>query len=326
MKLSVFFTLVVSCLFATTTSAITAKEVTQLRAKQKKSIITLKNSNYESLLNGPRDFNMVVLLTASSPSVGCVLCSKFDPDYSAVADSWVKQHPANDGLYFAKADFSDSSRKVFERFKLNSVPRLFLFTPTGEATPLDTGFVDLPFLEGDHSQHLTSYIQEHTGKQIHVVKPVRYDNLIFSLVVSALFFGGVYKFRTQVSTIVLSKQLWGFVIILSILMFISGYMFNQIRGTPYIGTHNNGMPEYFMQGQQNQFGIETNIMSTVYGVLAFLTVALVTLVPKIEHPKVNAIATFVMVFLLLLGYSLLFDIFAKKSHGYPFRLLRFFSF
>lgn len=333
MKLSVLFTLFLTS-FITIIEAISASKVSKLRTKLKKSVIQLKNSNFEELLNGPRDFHMLVLLTATSSQIGCVLCSQFDPDYQTAADAWLKQHQQhNDGgnddgkLFFARADFTDGQRKIFEKFQLQSVPKLYLFKPTDVADASSiTQFEEFQFIDGDNLDFLTQFIKEQTGNDLKVERPVRYDNLIFSVVVLALLAVLVVRFQDVFFKVITSKQLWGGAMLLSILLFISGYMFNNIRATQYIGMGPSGAPEYFMAGQQNQFAIETNILSTTYGLLGVFMVALISKVPEIKHPKVHAIVVFLLAFSLLVGYSVLFDIFAKKSYGYPFRLLKLFNF
>lgn len=306
-------------LFLSVCGAATSQELSSARAKSKKPYVVLKNGNFERLLTGPRNFTVAVLLTATSSQIGCTLCSIFEPDFTAVASSWVQKHPKDDGLYFAKADFAENTRKVFEAFKLSSVPKLYLFKPTDEALPLTEGFEEYRFFEGDQASFFLGFLEEHTGQRIEVVKPIRYDNIILSVV---LFLGlGMlfWKFQSALSKVLLSRQLWGGLMIILVLLFISGYMFNQIRGVPYMGQL-NGRPEYFAAGQQNQFAVETNILSTLYGMLVVLTVALATKAPKIQNPKLQAILVAALMFSVWFCYSLLTDIFAKKSYGYPYKL------
>lgn len=43
----------------------------------------------------------------------------------------------------------------------------------------------------------------------------------------------------------------------------SGYMWNNIRGSPYVGMKAGGKVEYFASGFQNQLGVETQIVSVI---------------------------------------------------------------
>lgn len=321
MNIQVLLTLVL-CYVLNASNVLAAKSsaVAKIRTKQKKSVIDVTNGNFEKLLDGPRDYYIAVVLTATSSQVGCTLCRGFDPDYSTVANSWVQDHPENDGLFFAKADFNDNRRKVFDRYQIQQVPKLYLYRPTNDSTKLETGFIEYPFREGDNMQGLIDFIEQETGKKIDLKVPVNYEQLALTVVTLLITLAVTIKFRGTVLEISKSKILWSLASVVAILLLISGYMFNTIRGSPYMGY--SGPYDFFLEGQQNQYGIETNFVSSVYGVMAILCVVLITKIPSINNTKVRMIGVLVVSFALFVSYSVLFDIFSKKSPGYPFHFLR----
>ena len=114
-------------------------------------------------------------------------------------------------------------------------------------------------------------------------------------------------------------------------MFTSGHMFNAIRHTPYMQANGRGGFNYIAGGFQNQFGIETHIVSglcmmfslntlTVDGLLAFTTTVLILKAPTIRDPTQQSIAIWIWSGGILLIYSVLIYIFRIKNGGYPFRL------
>ena len=103
-------------------------------------------------------------------------------------------------------------------------------------------------------------------------------------------------------------------------MFTSGHMFNTIRHTPYAQPNGRGGFDYFAGGFQNQFGIETQIIAGIYGLLAFTTMALVIKAPTITDPTAQSIVIWIWSGGILFVYSFLLYVFRIKNGGYPFKL------
>ena len=61
--------------------------------KQQAKLIPLNDQNFETILNGKRDYHIVALLTSESPNINCVLCREIGPELSIIANSWFKDHP-----------------------------------------------------------------------------------------------------------------------------------------------------------------------------------------------------------------------------------------
>ena len=55
-----------------------------------------------------------MVLTAVQPQFQCSACREFDPEYRAIAKTWLQDHPGNDGVYFTSLDFADG-RNTFQK-------------------------------------------------------------------------------------------------------------------------------------------------------------------------------------------------------------------
>lgn len=70
-------------------------------------LIKLNNALYKDITTAPRDYSVMVLLTAMDPHYQCVMCRLFGPEYALLAKSWSKEHPNGDALFFSELDFSN---------------------------------------------------------------------------------------------------------------------------------------------------------------------------------------------------------------------------
>jgi oligosaccharyltransferase complex subunit gamma len=78
---------------------------------------------------------------------------------------------------------------------------------------------------------------------------------------------GVVTFGATAGHLVLpiiqNRNLWAAISLISVLLFTSGYMFNQIRKVPYVAGDGKGGISYFAGGFSNQFGAETQIVAAM---------------------------------------------------------------
>lgn len=117
-----------------------------------------------------------------------------------------------------------------------------------------------------------------------------------------------------------NRNLWAAISLIAILLFTSGHMFNQIRGTVYIAGDGKGGVSYFAGGFQNQYGLESQIVGAIYAVLAFATISLALKVPRMADPKSQQVAVIVWGAVMFGMYSFLLSVFRVKNGGYPFWL------
>lgn len=97
-------------------------------------------------------------------------------------------------------------------------------------------------------------------------------------------------------------------------------MFNHIRKVPYVSGDGHGGISYFAGGFQNQFGLETQIVAAIYGILAFATITLALKVPRIKDERTQQVAGLAWAAVLFVMYSFLLSVFRVKNGGYPFWL------
>lgn len=139
----------------------------------------------------------------------------------------------------------------------------------------------------------------------------------------------------------LSRTLWAALSLISILLFISGHMFNHIRKVPYVAKNGQGGVSYIAGGFSNQYGLETQIVAVMCmsplptvrlfipladryvpsdAVLSFATISLAMKTPRIEDPGRQKAAIIVWNAVMLCAFSFLMNLFKQKNGSYPFYL------
>ena len=337
--------LVITFICAIVHCGLTNDQLLKRVQSSKHKVLTLNDENYESILNGPRDYHIVALLSSNSAQINCVLCHQISPEFEIVADSWVKDHAkgitieneeeeSTEGkdkkiqaknIYFFKSEFAES-KKMFSLFELNTIPKIFHFKPTKALGPRN--FLrekqEYQFFQGDHKTLMLNWVQDVTGQKINLHVPVDNTKLIIHAIIGFVSVFLLKRYRKYIGRSLGSRLSWCIASLISVLLFTTGYMFNQIRGSPYVLEHADGRTDYFAPGQQTQFGIETQIMSFVYGILSILVIILIKRAPEIKNESVSLILVSVASLLIFLMFSLLLSIFGIKSMGFPYRFIRFF--
>lgn len=75
---------------------------------QSSAPIKLDDATYSALTATPRDYSVVVLLTALDNRFGCVLCREFQPEWELLAKSWTKGDKKSESrLVYGTLDFTD---------------------------------------------------------------------------------------------------------------------------------------------------------------------------------------------------------------------------
>lgn len=299
----------------------------------KNSIIELKDDNFEKFLYGDREYHLVVYMASDSPQLNCLLCRDVHPLYRAVATSWVHAHPngfteeekldqGKTNIYFVEADFVNA-KKLFQVMQLDSIPKIFHFPPSVPGAKL-TSFLthnsQYQFYQGDHTQLIAQWVREIVGVPVEIHVPMDWGRVAINAFATFAIVMLIKRFSGYVLPIFKSAYVWGTICTGAMLMFLSGYMFNQIRLSPYIKETNGGI-EYISPSAQNQYGLETQIVSSLYGFLGLLFVLLVTKVPQINNSKVQLFAAVTVIALIYLAYSLYVAFFSIKSSGYPYKFL-----
>ncbi|KAJ3372025.1 oligosaccharyl transferase subunit ost3/OST6 [Allomyces arbusculus] len=286
-------------------------------------VMILDANAFNVITEAPRNYSVVVVLTAMSPQIGCAACHQFEPEFKAVSYSRSKtpgQHP----LHFASIDF-ESGREVFQRLGLQSAPNVFLYPATTGPFKLDDG--GAPYLNYDLARRgvaaetLADWLSTAINEPLPVTRPL--DMTLVALGVAGVIVVGVTwrLLYRGIMALVSHRKTWGILSMALILAFTSGIMWNQIRKPPRFAARQDGSIEYVAPAFQSQHGIETQMLAMMHGTCAVATLLLILAVPKIQSVMAQRGATITLITLVVLVYSGVVRTFLIKNPGYPYRLL-----
>ncbi|CCD23436.1 dolichyl-diphosphooligosaccharide--protein glycotransferase OST3 NDAI_0B04020 [Naumovozyma dairenensis CBS 421] len=342
MKLCIYSS-VLTILSLCTFGALALDNASLLKEARKSSdnIINVSGKDYETILSGHRDANILVLFTSNSPQFGCSLCAELESEYEALVSSWFHDHPdalskddSEKALFFAKAMVKSPQNipKIFADFGIEQIPRLHLLK-AGSNNMLDSEIVDIP-ADKDIArvQHLINALKSATSiTDFEVHEKVNWGSTIITAV-SVFIIVFLLKKHTYIATYLLNSRLvWGVLSVSFIILMIGGHMFNKIRNTMLAGTSKNGEIIYFIPNDfQNQFAIETQAIGVVYGILATMVVTLAIGIPKLgelykgnkRRSVVEASFSILCALFVYMFFAALTYVFNLKTGGYPFQLLK----
>ncbi|TQV93888.1 hypothetical protein V2A60_003953 [Cordyceps javanica] len=286
--------------------------------------LQLKETSYKSLTSSPRDYSAIVLLTALDARFGCQLCREFQPEWDILAKSWLKGDKAGESrLLFGSLDF-EKGRDVFASLGLQTAPVVLLFPPTqGPHAAPSPEPIRYDFTTGAAgAENIHAWLSRHmAGRPTPPVKrPVNYMRWAAGI---TGFLGAGTALATAspyILPIIRNRNIWASISLVSVLLFTSGHMFNHIRKVPYIAGDGKGGISYFAGGFQNQFGLETQIIAAIYGLLSFCAITLAVKVPRMTDAKTQQVTVLIWGVVLFLMYSFLLSVFRFKNAGYPFSL------
>ncbi|KAF2106270.1 hypothetical protein BDV96DRAFT_533987 [Lophiotrema nucula] len=287
--------------------------------------VKLDDTVYTQLTKAPRDYSVVVLLTALETRFGCTLCREFQPEWDLLSKSWIKgDKNAESRLLFGTLDFVDG-KNTFQSLMLQTAPVILFFHPTvGPNAKIDSQPVRFDFTAGPQSaEQIHAWVARQlpaSAPKPRISRPINYVKLV-SVTTAVL---GLITFFAVASPylvpILQNRNLWAAFSLIAVLLFTSGHMFNHIRKTPYVSGDGKGGLSYFAGGFSNQFGLESQIVAGIYGVLSFATISLALKVPRIADARAQQFAVFLWSGVLLCMYSFLLSVFRMKNSGYTFWL------
>jgi oligosaccharyltransferase complex subunit gamma len=152
-------------------SALAAKKASgdrfsDFRTKSASGPLKLDDPTYTQLTKAPRDYSVIVLLTALGARFGCQLCQEFQPEWDLLAKSWSKgDKKGASRLIYGTLDFEDG-KNTFQsvcrlcpsiglplmtgtQLMLQTAPIVLFFHPTsGPNAKIDTQPIRLDFTGG----------------------------------------------------------------------------------------------------------------------------------------------------------------------------------
>lgn len=315
-------------LWALVLAAYSNSEMRSLVASLGNGYIRLSDANYKKHLYGHREYDLILFMTSQAPQLNCALCREYTPTFEAAAHLFFQTYPngvdSGNDVYFLYADFLDG-RKLFEEMGLDTIPKLF-YLPPSPATTKDTVFVketsQFPFYQGDFLELTLQWITQVTGHNVEIHTPPDYGKMAVNAVAAFATVLLFRRYRSHVFAIFLSSFVWGTGTIILVLLFISGQMFNQIRSVPFMNEKPEGT-EVISPNAQMQYGVETQIVSSLYGLLGIALIFLTNRASAIKNAKVQFLAVTLLTVLVYFLYSVFMSIFNLKYRGYPFMLFGF---
>lgn len=295
-------------------------------SKAGKGVAPLNDKLFDEILSGPRNFSVTLLLTALGSQFQCQPCHVFDVEYHLIAHQWSKQptHVRN-SHFFAMLDYKEG-KKTFEKLGLNSAPQARLYLPTeGPKAVLDgkKQVASYDFNTGGARGLTAEQFSQWAMKTAHLPqffsRPPNYGK-IFAAVCVVLATAILTKVAWPVVKLVLtSRFIWAVIVLPLTLLMTSGHMWCQIRSPPYMARNQDGSASYIAGGYSNQFGVETQVIASLYGVLAFAAYTLSFTVAKLDDPIRQRVAIYVWLIVYMLIASMLLNIFKTKNGSYPFK-------
>ncbi|KAK6345291.1 oligosaccharyl transferase subunit ost3/OST6 [Orbilia javanica] len=288
-------------------------------SKGTKGVVLLNDQLFGDITSPHRNFTSVVLFTALDARFGCALCRDFQPEFDLLGNSWHKEHPQSDGLFFGVLDFT-VGKQTFQRLGMSTAPILMLFPSSGPGSQQNPIKFEFNPSDVTPAEAVARWITGSSKYTVIIHRPFNYVKLF-------TFVGGIIGTATlsklaypYLAPALYSRNLWAAVSLVAVLLFTSGHMFNHIRKVPYVVQGRGGGVSYIASGFSNQLGLETQIIAVVYAVLAFSAIALCLKMPRMESSGKQKIAVMAWNLVLLVLFSFLMSIFKMKNGAYPFFL------
>ncbi|KAI8065484.1 hypothetical protein BC940DRAFT_304227 [Gongronella butleri] len=315
-KVHTLFVLALVCLGLASAQDAKTQRLTKL-AQKNNGLVKLDSDTYFKYTQGSREYGLVVLLTALSDQMRCYPCREFDPEYRLVAKSFQNTKFA-DNLFFGHLDFFDG-QAVYQQLGLQTAPTIFYFPPSSAAKN-DVVKYDLG-AQGFQAEPFAEFVSRHSGYPVPVTRPLNYFKLATNVFLGLGALAVVKLLFQHFSFILYHKNTWTAITLFVVLIMTSGHMFNRIRNTPYAHTGPTGQLNYVAQGFTSQFGIETQIVASMYGVLSFAVIAMAKSVPRLEDKVRQRVGVYIWITCFFVIFSCLLSFFRIKNGGYPFQLL-----
>lgn len=284
----------------------------------KKSVIKFDGNKFRQYVKStPRNYSIVVMLTALQPQRQCSICRQANDEYQIVANSWRYSQQYSSKLFFTMVDYDDGS-DVFNSLKINSAPVFIHFPPKGKPKRADT--MDIHRV-GFAAEQLARWIADRTDIQIRVFRPPNYSGTLALALLFALIGGVLYLKRNNLEFIY-NKTSWAIIALTIMFAMTSGQMWNHIRGPPFM--HKNpqsGQIHYIHGSSQGQFIVETYIVIFLNAAVVMGMILLSEANNMKRDPGKRKIVALCGLGSVAFFFSLLLSVFRAKYHGYPYSFL-----
>jgi len=321
--LLIFSPVLLMALFVLVTAADKKKDALADKVSQlvdlstKKSVIKLNGNKFRDFVkSAPRNYSIIVMFTALSPSRQCAVCKQASDEYQLVANSYRYSQLFSNKLFFAMVDF-DEGPDVFQSMKLNTAPVFMHFPAKGKPKKLDS--MDIQRV-GFGAESIAKWIGERTEVSIRVFRPPNYTGTVALLMLLSLV-GGLLYLRRNNLEFLYNKTAWSLIALFFVFAMTSGQMWNHIRGPPFVQKSQNGGVAYIHGSSQGQFVLETYFVMMIYGLIVAGMIMLTEAGESKADVGKRKIFAVVGLGLLAFFFSLILSIFRSKAGGYPYSFL-----
>ncbi|KAL0073178.1 hypothetical protein F4703DRAFT_1442419 [Phycomyces blakesleeanus] len=319
MKRSVLiFFLLLQCIFSVYGQADAKKDKLLKLAKENNGLVKLNSKSYSQFTEGKRNYGLVVLLTALNDRFKCIPCREFDSEYKLVASSFQKtQDPSH--VFFGYLDFEDG-QAIYQQLGLQTAPNVFYFPPSKASARREPERYDLA-KSGFLAETFASFLSRQINAPVPVNRPIDFFKLGIKVLIGLGVVAALKLLYPYFGFIIQHKNTWAAFSIITILVMTSGHMWNRIRNPPYVMPGQNGQINYVASGFQQQLGMESQIVASIYGVLAFSVVSLAYAVPSFDDKFRQRFGVYVWSIAIFVVFSCLVNLFRLKNAAYPFKIL-----
>ncbi|OLY79631.1 Magnesium transporter protein 1 [Smittium mucronatum] len=278
----------------------------------------INEQDFIDLVQSPNDFNLVILLTTLDESLGCSRCQEIQPEINAISNYW-KTSENKDDLFFVYVE-AKNSIEVFRKLQISDPPRLLSFPSKTKTKNENMKPGEMRLTSGSDAVKISKALNQALGYEFGISRPFDYLDFAYKglqVIMGAAF---LYLAFTNISLV---KDMVKNLFLAGIMMFVvsmnSGYVWTHIKNPPYM--NGGGSNKYFAPGMQDQLGVETLIISSLYGTCATIVIFMIKRVPKIKNEYVQSAVMIVAMIALVVAASYVFSDYAIKNSGYPFRIL-----
>ncbi|GMR44514.1 hypothetical protein PMAYCL1PPCAC_14709, partial [Pristionchus mayeri] len=297
----------------------------------RKPVMNLNMERWRNLVRTqPRNYSIMVMFTALSPGVNCPICKPAYDEFFILANSYRYAHSDSRSLYFAVVDYEEAPN-VFQQMNLNTAPILYHFGPKlqGKKKPEQMDFQR----HGFDADAMARFVHDQTEVSIRVLRPPNYAAPVIILLLAMLVLGLLYMRRNNLEFLY-NRTFWASVCVGICFIFMSGQMWNHIRGPPFFMTNPNTRDTQYIHGStQYQLVGETYIVATLYAAITFgfilmndsATVEKDANKGRAARSSLPAAPAYIWVsaglMIVAFFFSALLSVFRSKYSGYPYSFL-----
>lgn len=280
-------------------------------------VVKLDEDKYKTFIRTlPRNYSIVVMFTALSPSRNCKICKEAHSEFTTLARSHRYSRQFDSSLFFTMVDY-DGGASIFQRLKLTSAPVILHFPASGKRKKEDRFELER---RGIAAEAFAKWVKERTEVQIEVMRPPNYTNAILL---------GLFLFAVSGTLIIKGNSLdflykwkyWAITSMFIMFAMTSGQMWLHIRGAPFAHVDRHSGRTSFIHGGSNaMFVAESYIIAIVNGLIAFGFILMADS-PRDKSNPASSYMSYGGLGIVVIFFSILLAIFRMKHRGYPYSLL-----